>query len=91
MLSFIKKKKTTLEKGSSYGVLTGDYVGEIFVYFSEDEDNFYFVSIPKMELRKVDRAKFDIGIKHKILDFINILPKDVYFSIEQHGKKQLKS
>jgi hypothetical protein len=39
-----------------------------------------------MELRKVDIVKFDIGIKDKILDFINILPYDVYKVVESHGK-----
>jgi len=80
-----------LEKGSSYAVLHGDYVGEIFVYFFEDLLKFYFVSIPKMEIRIVDKSNFQDGIDKEILDFVNILPKDVYSLIEAHGKKLLES
>ena len=86
-----KKNKIKLEKGSSYAVLHGDYVGEIFVYFFEDLLKFYFVSIPKMEIRIVDKSNFQDGIDKEILDFVNILPKDVYSLIEAHGKKLLES
>jgi len=86
-----KKNKINLEKGSSYAVLHGDYVGEIFVYFFEDSLKFYFVSIPKMEIRIVDKSNFRDGIDKEILDFVNILPKDVYSLIEAHGKKLLES
>ena len=44
-----------------------------------------------MEIRKVDIVKFDIGIKEKILDFINILPYDVYKVVESHGKKTMST
>lgn len=86
-----KKNKIKLEKGSSYAVLHGDYVGEIFVYFFDDSLKFYFVSIPKMEIRVVGKDKFQEGIDENILDFVNILPKDVYYVIEAHGKKNLES
>jgi len=87
----IKKEKTLIEKGSSYGVLRGDYHGEIFVFFKQDDDILFFVSLPKMELRKVDIAKFNIGLSEKILDFINILPKNIYKVIEAHGKSILNA
>lgn len=80
------KEKNHIEKGSSYGVLRGDYHGEIFVFFKQEENTLLFVTLPKMELRKVDIAKFEIGLKEKILDFINIIPDDVYKVVEAHGK-----
>jgi hypothetical protein len=79
-------KKNHIDKGSTYGILRGDYKGEIFVFFEQKEHTLYFVTLPKMELRKVDIVKFDIGINEKILDFINILPYDVYKVVESHGK-----
>ena len=80
------KEKNHIEKGSSYGVLRGDYHGEIFVFFKQEDHTLFFVTLPKMELREVDIAKFEIGLKEKILDFINIIPQDVYKVVEAHGK-----
>jgi hypothetical protein len=86
-----KRKDTIIEGGSCYGVLRGDYHGEIFVFFEQDKDKMFFVSLPKMELREVEASKFYIGLGEKILDFINVLPKDVYKVIEAHGKNLLAS
>lgn len=88
---FFKKEKTIIEKGTCYGVLRGDYKGEIFVFFKQENDILYFVTLPKMEIRKVDIAKFHIGLREKILDFINILPKNIYKVVEAHGKNILNA
>ena len=82
-------KKNYIEKGSSYAVLRGDYCGEIFVFFRQDEDTLFFVSLPKMNVRKVNVVKFDIGVRDGILDFINIIPKNIYKVIECHGKNNI--
>lgn len=87
---FIKKETTYIEKGSCYGVLRGDYHGEIFVFFKQEDHTLFFVSIPKMEIRKVDLVKFQIGLKEKILESFNILPKDVYKVIETHGNNMIR-
>jgi hypothetical protein len=65
--------------------LRGDYHGEIFVFFKQIENILMFVSLPKMCLREVEIEKFDIGLKEKILDCFDLLPKDVYKVIETHG------
>jgi dUTPase len=83
------KKKNYIEKGSSYAVLRGDYYGEIFVFFYQEDDTLFFVSLPKMEIRKVNVVKFNIGVKDKILDFVNIVPKKIYKVIECHGKNSI--
>jgi hypothetical protein len=88
--SWFSKSRSFLEKGSCYAVLKGDYHGEIFVFFKQENELLFFVTLPKMEIRKVDTAKFEIGLKEKILDFINILPKNVFKVIESHGKNTLK-
>jgi len=85
------KEKNHIEKGSSYGVLRGDYHGEIFVFFKQEDHTLFFVTLPKMELREVDIAKFEIGLKEKILDFINIIPQDVYKVVEAHGKNLISA
>lgn len=86
-----KKRESVIDAGSCYGVLRGDYHGEIFVFFKQEENMMFFVSLPKMELREVETSKFYIGLGEKILDFINVLPKDVYKVIEAHGKSLLTS
>lgn len=86
---FFSKEKNHIQKGSSYAVLRGDYYGEIFVFFYQEADTLFFVSLPKMEIRKVNVVKFDIGIRDKILDFINIVPKNIYKVIESHGKNSI--
>lgn len=87
---WFSKNKTIIEKGSCYAVLKGDYVGEIFVFFEQQKDTLFFMTLPKMEIRKVDIAKFEIGIKEKIIDFVNVLPKKIFKVVENHGKKKLK-
>lgn len=89
--NLFKRERTLIDKGSCYGVLRGDYHGEIFVFFKQEENKMLFVSLPKMELREVENSKFYIGLGEKILDFINVLPKDVYKVIEAHGKTLLMS
>jgi hypothetical protein len=86
---FFFEKKNYIEKGSSYAVLRGDYYGEIFVFFHQEDDTLFFVSLPKMEIRKVNVVKFDIGVRDKILDFVNIVPKNIYKVIECHGKNSI--
>jgi hypothetical protein len=96
MISFFKniflknKKNLYIDQGSCYAVLRGDYVGEIFVFFKQEEETLFFVSIPKMVIRKVDWVKLQIGLKDKIVEFINILPKDVYKFIESHGNNLIR-
>ena len=50
-----------------YAVNSGDYLGEFFVYMESNENEYRFLSLPKMQLRKVpkDKFKFDEGIHAK--------------------------
>ena len=89
LLNLFGKKKKNIKRGSSYAVLRGDYYGEIFVFFKRKQDILYFVSLPKMKIREVDFEKFEIGLKEKIIDFIDIIPEEVYKVVEKHGKNTL--
>ena len=90
MFNLVSNKKK-IEEGSCYAVLGGDYIGEIFVFFKEKNKTLFFVSIPKMEIREVSIDKFELGIDDGILDFVNVLPDDVYSVVESHGKKILEA
>lgn len=89
-ISFFKKEKTHIPKGSCYAVLRGDYYGEIFCFFHQKNNDLYFVSLPKMELREVKTLKFDIGIEEKILDSVKKIPKNVFKVVEAHGNSLIK-
>jgi hypothetical protein len=80
-----------IKDGSSYGILRGDYYGEIFVFIEEKDSVLYFISIPKMEIRKVDVAKFDFGLKNNIIEFNNIIPKEVFNFLKTYFKKLNKT
>lgn len=90
VISFFKKEETHIPKGSCYAVLRGDYYGEMFCFFHQKNNHLYFVSLPKMELRKVETLKFDIGIREKILDSVKKIPKNVFKVVEAHGKSLIK-
>ncbi len=89
LLNLFEKKKKNIKKGASYAVLRGDYHGEIFVFFKQIQNILYFVSLPKMQIREVDFEKFEIGLKEKIIDFVDIIPQEVYNVVEKHGKNTL--
>lgn len=79
------------QKKGAYAVEHGDYVGEFFVYVETKEENHYFLSLPKMLIRKVPVKSFNSGIKEKIIVFVEKLPDPVYgVCLEQYRKNQLK-
>tara|TARA_R110002073_G_scaffold56142_1_gene143157 strand:- start:332 stop:559 length:228 start_codon:yes stop_codon:yes gene_type:complete len=61
-----------------YAVNGGDYLGEFFVYMDVQGDEYHFLSLPKMELRKVPKDKFAFAIDGKVLEFVEKLPTDTY-------------
>lgn len=70
-------------KSHIYAVGTGSYVGEMFVFVREDEDQYEFISIPKNENRCVPKQKFKIGIDNKILEHVGEIEEDVYNLLEK--------
>lgn len=61
-----------------YAVNGGCYLGEFFVYMAAHEDDYHFLSLPKMELRKVPKDKFAFAIDGKVLELVEKLPADTY-------------
>ncbi len=49
---FCKKKPTIpdieLKLGDVFGISTGKYLGEVFVYMDQDDDTLMFLSLPKL-------------------------------------------
>ena len=89
-----KEKDSTLQyrPGSAFGISSGKYLGEFFVYMEQTEDMMIFLSLPKMEIRKVPKEKFKYGIDNNVLEFQEILPKKIRLvCIEQYNKNAKKS
>lgn len=61
-----------------YAVNSGDYLGEFFVYMESYEDDYRFLSLPKMQLRTVPKDKFNFAIKNKVLELVEKLPSETY-------------
>lgn len=62
-----------------YAVNRGDFAGEFFVFIKMDNNyNYEFLSLPKMLPRTVPVNSFQNGVKHKIISFIEKLPKQVF-------------
>ena len=70
-----KHKKS---QGQVYAVGTGIFVGEMFVYVKKDNESYHFLSVPKNINRSVPVDKFEWAITHKIMEYVNRLPSDVY-------------
>ena len=80
MLSFLKNifkpDDGKIKPGSCYGVLHGQFVGELFVFIEEEKDTLCFLSIPNMKNRDVPRDKFDYAMKNGVLEYIENLPRN---------------
>lgn len=61
-----------------YAVNSGDYLGEFFVYMESNENEYRFLSLPKMQLRKVPKDKFKFAIDNKVLELVEKLPSETY-------------
>ena len=82
-------KNTPRERGA-YAVNTGQYVGEFFIFIKQDKDNYFFLSLPKMQKRAVPKENFSHGVENKILTLVERLPKNVYQICEAAYNKGLK-
>ena len=75
---FKKKQESHIQKklGAAYAVTTGTFVGEIFIYISEDSNNMHFLSIPKMLNREVPLEKFEYAVNNKVIEFVQVIPRN---------------
>ena len=63
--------------GNIYAVTSGDYMGEFFVLM-EETNEYIFLSLPDFHIRHVPKEKYKLGVENKILDFQEVLPKDIF-------------
>lgn len=84
ILKFLKgtsKKDHPIDRGI-YVILGGSYSGEYFVYIKSKPDTYTFFALPTKVIRDVPVESFKMGIKNKLVDFIEQLPLKVYNTVE---------
>lgn len=66
-----------MREGNIYGCNTGDYVGSMLLYIESNKSSYGFLKIPTMENLWVPKEKFDFGVEHCIIEYIERVPKYV--------------
>ena len=61
-----------------YAVKHGDHAGKFLAYIKSDTTTHFFLSIPGNEKLEIPIADFNNGIDNKIVDFVEVLPRNVY-------------
>ena len=85
MFKFLKNSHP--KKRFIYAITGGYYLGELFVYIETKNSEHSFLSLPDMKIRNVPLEKFEFGLKEKIIDIVQKLPKNVYDTcIKQYNK-----
>lgn len=79
---FLSKLLKHPQKRGIYAVLKGTYSGEYLVFIEEKKSEYTFISLPEKIILTVPKSSFDNGLKNKILDYIEKLPKSVYKVVE---------
>ena len=76
----VKKIKLLLLPKSRYiyVVLEGRLKGEWLVKVKEEKEELIFFSLPDKHIRTIKKADFNWGIANKVLELVDVLPKNVY-------------
>lgn len=88
-MNFFQKDK--LSEGDTYGVQTGQYVGEMWVFVEKSKDLLKFLSVPKMVNREVTKEKFDTGKELDIIEFVEKVPKNLFRVIKKQFQENRNS
>jgi hypothetical protein len=89
----LNKIKSLFEKPSHpkqpyiYAVTRGDYLGELLVYAEKENDDYVFLVLPEMKIRRIPIAKFELGINNNIVDVVEKLPAYVHRTCMQQYNK----
>lgn len=70
-------------RGHAYAVVTGDYVGEMFIYVESNNNTHNFISIPKNVNRCVPKEKFEFGLNNNIVDPVQKIDSKVFKLLEK--------
>jgi hypothetical protein len=74
-----------------YAVLTGDYVGQMFILVSIHLDTYQFLAVPEMKNINIPKDKFDFAINNTIIEFIEVVPRNFFKIIKKQFEKNEKT
>ena len=80
LLEKIKEKRYSPVERALYACTAGDYVGKFFVFINKipDGGQYKALTFPEMMLLYINEEDVKEGMEKKILDLVQILPKDVF-------------
>ncbi len=78
MKRFFKRNECNPDTRKIYAVVTGDYVGEMFIYIGEKDEEYLFLSVPKNINRYIPKEKFDFAWNSGIIEFVEKAPRQIY-------------
>ena len=78
-----------LKAGQVYAILTGDYVGEMWVLMEWTKDKLNFLSIPNMLNRSAPYDRFQFGIANRIVEKADKLPTEVFKPLKEQYEQNL--
>ena len=76
--SGITRTVNDLDPGDVYAITGGTYLGEFFVYIEKTGKDYFFLSLPDMEIRSIPYDKCKTGLENRLMDLVEILPDDVH-------------
>ena len=74
-----------------YAVTAGRYLGELLVFTEKTFDDYSFLTLPDMKIRRIPVEKFDFGMKNNIIDVVQKLPAYVHKTCMQQYIKNKSS
>lgn len=72
--------------GGTYAILTGDYVGEMWICIEKGSKNFNFLSVPKNINREASIEKLDFALSNDIIEYVEDIPTDMIAILKEQYK-----
>lgn len=64
-----------LKIGDTYACTAGIHVGKILIFIEDNKEEYGFLSVPEMKNMWIPKEKFDFGVEHDIIDYVERVPK----------------
>ena len=61
-----------------YAIKNGDYAGHFCAFITSTKEKHIFLTVPNNQKIEVPIKDFEDGIKKGIVDFVEVLPRNVY-------------
>jgi hypothetical protein len=82
---------TKIKPRAIFAITAGKYNGKYAVCIDKDSTSYKFLFLPVMEAQTIPAKAVVEGVKEKILDWIEILPEDVFIICKEQYIKSAKS